>query len=73
MAEAYAAVEAGLGPEESFLALEDILMSQERLPCRAEASFPRLAAVLGKAAAPSDALPQVRERGRGRRRKAGRK
>nr|XP_020653560.1 DNA replication complex GINS protein PSF3 isoform X1 [Pogona vitticeps] len=61
MAEAYVPVEAGLGPEESFLSLEDILMSQERLPCRAETDFPRLAAVLGKAAAApasSDVLPQ---------------
>ncbi|KAJ7312076.1 hypothetical protein JRQ81_006413 [Phrynocephalus forsythii] len=57
MAEAYAPVEAGLGPEESFLSLEDVVMSQERLPCRAEAAFPRLAALLGKAA-PNDALPQ---------------
>ncbi|KAH0619418.1 hypothetical protein JD844_000031 [Phrynosoma platyrhinos] len=63
MAEAYSPVEAGLGPEESFLSLADILMSQERLPCRAEAALPRLAAVLGKAsvaaaAAAQDALPE---------------
>ncbi|XP_062997003.1 DNA replication complex GINS protein PSF3 [Elgaria multicarinata webbii] len=61
MAEAYAPVEAGLGPEESFLSLADILMSQERLPCRAETALPRLGAVLGKAAAapsPDDALPE---------------
>ncbi|XP_077166942.1 DNA replication complex GINS protein PSF3 [Paroedura picta] len=48
MGEAYVPVEAGLGFEESFLSLGDILMSQERLPCRAETALPRLAAVLGK-------------------------
>ncbi|KAF7242759.1 DNA replication complex GINS protein PSF3 [Varanus komodoensis] len=62
MAQAYAPVEAGLGPEESFLSLADILMSQERLPCRAESALPRLGAVLGKAAAAAsahdDALPE---------------
>ncbi|KAJ6666214.1 hypothetical protein lerEdw1_001119 [Lerista edwardsae] len=50
MFEAYSPVEAGLGLEENFLSLEDILMSQERLPCRAETNLPRLGAVLGKAA-----------------------
>ncbi|KAG8143778.1 putative GINS complex subunit 3 protein, partial [Naja naja] len=38
MADPYAPVEAALGPDESFLSLADILMSQERLPCRAEGS-----------------------------------
>ncbi|XP_066493724.1 DNA replication complex GINS protein PSF3 [Tiliqua scincoides] len=47
---AYSPVEPGLGPEENFLSLADILMSQERLPCFAETSLPRLGAVLGKAA-----------------------
>ncbi|XP_044290130.1 DNA replication complex GINS protein PSF3 isoform X3 [Varanus komodoensis] len=65
MAQAYAPVEAGLGPEESFLSLADILMSQERLPCRAESALPRLGAVLGKAAAAAsahdDALPEILE------------
>ncbi|CAI5781986.1 DNA replication complex GINS protein PSF3 [Podarcis raffonei] len=63
MGEAYTPVEAALGTEESFLSLADILMSQERLPCRAEIKLPRLATVLGKAAsaaaASSDnALPE---------------
>ncbi|XP_053127427.1 DNA replication complex GINS protein PSF3 [Hemicordylus capensis] len=59
MFEAYSPVEAGLGPEENFLSLADILMSQERLPCRAETSLPRLAAVLGKAAPePGAAVPE---------------
>uniref|UniRef100_A0A803TM41 Uncharacterized protein n=1 Tax=Anolis carolinensis TaxID=28377 RepID=A0A803TM41_ANOCA len=57
MAEAYSPVEPGLGPEESFLSLPDLLMSHERLPCRAQAALPRLALALGKA--PSDALPEV--------------
>uniref|UniRef100_A0A670K6K2 DNA replication complex GINS protein PSF3 n=1 Tax=Podarcis muralis TaxID=64176 RepID=A0A670K6K2_PODMU len=42
MGEAYTPVEAALGTEESFLSLADILMSQERLPCRAEIKLPRL-------------------------------
>lgn len=50
MFEAYSPVEAGLAPEENFLSLADILMTQERLPCRAETNLPRLGAVLGKAA-----------------------
>ncbi|XP_061450244.1 DNA replication complex GINS protein PSF3 [Rhineura floridana] len=62
MGEVYSPVEAGLGPgDESFLSLEDILMSQERLPCRAETILPRLAAALGKvttASAPGDAHPE---------------
>lgn len=53
-------VEAGLGFEENFLSLGDILMSQERLPCRAETALPRLAAVLGKAGPePLAAVPEV--------------
>ncbi|XP_060644196.2 DNA replication complex GINS protein PSF3 [Anolis sagrei] len=55
-AEAYSAVEPGLGPEESFLSLPDLLMSHERMPCRAQAALPRLALALGKA--PLDALPE---------------
>lgn len=67
MFEAYSPVEAGLGLEENFLSLADILMSQERLPCRAETNLPRLGAVLGKAAlAPASsadaAVPEVRRR-----------
>lgn len=63
MAHPYAPVEAALGAEESFLSLADILMSQERLPCRAEVAWPRLAAFLARAdaaAAPGKALPEVR-------------
>lgn len=63
MAQPYAPVEAALGPEENFLSLADILMSQERLPGRAEVAWPRLAGVLARAAAaaaPGKALPEVR-------------
>lgn len=42
MWEPYCPVEPGLGREENFLSLEDLLMSQEKLPCRAESAFPRL-------------------------------
>uniref|UniRef100_A0A452GUS3 Uncharacterized protein n=1 Tax=Gopherus agassizii TaxID=38772 RepID=A0A452GUS3_9SAUR len=64
MAEAYFPVGPGLGPEENFLSLEDILMSQEKLPGRVEAALPRLAAVLGKGAAAgqSDGIPEVTRR-----------
>ncbi|XP_054856600.1 DNA replication complex GINS protein PSF3 [Eublepharis macularius] len=59
MSEAYVPVEAGFGLEEGYLSLEDILMSQERLPCRAETALPRLAAVLGKAGAePLGSVPE---------------
>ncbi|XP_050778953.1 LOW QUALITY PROTEIN: DNA replication complex GINS protein PSF3 [Gopherus flavomarginatus] len=60
MAEAYFPVGPGVGPEENFLSLEDILMSQEKLPGRVEAALPRLAAVLGKGAAAgqSDGIPE---------------
>ncbi|XP_026539976.1 DNA replication complex GINS protein PSF3 [Notechis scutatus] len=61
MADPYAPVEAALGPDENFLSLADILMSQERLPCRAEVAWPRLAAFLARAdaaAAPGKALPE---------------
>ncbi|KAM6430812.1 DNA replication complex GINS protein PSF3 isoform 1-T1 [Liasis olivaceus] len=61
MAQAYAPVEAALGSEENFLSLADILMSQERLPCRTEVAWPRLAAVLAGAAAPDKALPEGSE------------
>uniref|UniRef100_A0A8B9I4E6 Uncharacterized protein n=1 Tax=Anser brachyrhynchus TaxID=132585 RepID=A0A8B9I4E6_9AVES len=46
MAEAYFPVGPGLGSEENFLSLDDILMSQEKLPGRAESSLPRLAFAL---------------------------
>lgn len=49
LSEAYSPVAPGLWPEESFLSLGDILMTHERLPCRAEIALPRLGAVLGKA------------------------
>ncbi|KAM4614326.1 DNA replication complex GINS protein PSF3 [Discoglossus pictus] len=42
MWEPYTPVPTGLGREESFLSLGDLLMSQEKLPCRAESGFPRL-------------------------------
>ncbi|XP_048372184.1 DNA replication complex GINS protein PSF3 [Sphaerodactylus townsendi] len=59
MGEGYVPVEAGLGLEEGFLSLGDILMSQERLPCRAETVLPRLAAVLGKTGpSPLAAVPE---------------
>uniref|UniRef100_A0A8D0B946 Uncharacterized protein n=1 Tax=Salvator merianae TaxID=96440 RepID=A0A8D0B946_SALMN len=65
MAESYSPVEAGLGAEQHFLSLADILMSQERLPCRAEIALPRLASVLSKATAastaPHNTLPEVRK------------
>ncbi|XP_062477129.1 DNA replication complex GINS protein PSF3 [Pezoporus occidentalis] len=47
MSEAYFPVGPGLGLEESFLSLDDILMSQEKLPGRAEISLPRLGFALG--------------------------
>uniref|UniRef100_A0A8D0L4Q3 DNA replication complex GINS protein PSF3 n=1 Tax=Sphenodon punctatus TaxID=8508 RepID=A0A8D0L4Q3_SPHPU len=60
MSEAYFPVGPGLGLEENFLSLGDILMSQEKLPCRAETALPRLAAVLGKGAAAGqgDCIPE---------------
>ncbi|NP_001080618.1 DNA replication complex GINS protein PSF3 [Xenopus laevis] len=42
MWEPYMPVEPGLGREENFLSLEDLLMSQEKLPCCIESGFPRL-------------------------------
>ncbi|XP_018431137.1 PREDICTED: DNA replication complex GINS protein PSF3 [Nanorana parkeri] len=42
MWESYRAVEAGLGREENFLSLGDVLMSQEKLPCRLESGLARL-------------------------------
>lgn len=64
MSEAYFPVESGaLGPEEHFLSLDDILMSQEKLPVRVETPMPRLGAFFlerGAGAEPDHALPQVR-------------
>ncbi|NXP24636.1 PSF3 protein, partial [Scytalopus superciliaris] len=53
MSEAYFPVGPGLGLEENFLSLDDILMSQEKLPGRAESSLPRLALALGTGSAES--------------------
>ncbi|KAI6077467.1 DNA replication complex GINS protein PSF3 [Aix galericulata] len=60
MSEAYFPVGPGLGPEENFLSLDDILMSQEKLPGRAESSLPRLAFALGQGAAggSGDSIPE---------------
>ncbi|XP_062355948.1 DNA replication complex GINS protein PSF3 isoform X2 [Cinclus cinclus] len=54
MAEAYFPVGPGLGMEENFLSLDDILMSQEKLPGRAESVLPRLAVLLGQGAGSAD-------------------
>lgn len=61
MSEAYFPVGPGLGLEENFLSLDDILMSQEKLPGRAESSLPRLAFALGQGAAggSGDSIPEV--------------
>ncbi|KAM8985260.1 DNA replication complex GINS protein PSF3 [Ara ararauna] len=58
MSEAYFPVGPGLGLEESFLSLDDILMSQEKLPGRAETSLPRLGLVLGQGTGTGDAIPE---------------
>ncbi|XP_021497222.1 DNA replication complex GINS protein PSF3 isoform X2 [Meriones unguiculatus] len=62
MSEAYFPVESGaLGPEENFLSLDDLLMSQEKLPVRVETALPRLGAFFlerGAGAEPDHALPQ---------------
>ncbi|XP_029880735.1 DNA replication complex GINS protein PSF3 isoform X2 [Aquila chrysaetos chrysaetos] len=58
MSEAYFPVGPGLGPEENFLSLDDILMSQEKLPGRAESSLPRLAFALGPGAGTGDSIPE---------------
>lgn len=67
MSEAYFPVESGaLGPEENFLSLDDILMSQEKLPVRVEKPMPRLGAFFlerGAGADSDQALPQVRRAG----------
>lgn len=67
MSEAYFPVESGaLGPEENFLSLDDILMSQEKLPVRVETPMPRLGAFFlerGAGAEPDHPLPQVRRAG----------
>ncbi|MBN3284846.1 PSF3 protein, partial [Polyodon spathula] len=40
--QSYLPVPPGVGMEENFLSLDDILLSQEKLPTRAECAFPRL-------------------------------
>ncbi|XP_072519777.1 DNA replication complex GINS protein PSF3 [Salminus brasiliensis] len=40
--QSYMPVAPGVGMEESFLSLDDILLSQERLPCRTDTEFPGL-------------------------------
>lgn len=40
--QSYLPVQPGVGMEESFLSLDDILLSHERLPIRTECAFPRL-------------------------------
>ncbi|XP_043937263.1 DNA replication complex GINS protein PSF3 [Protopterus annectens] len=54
--EAYMPVSAGLGSEENFLSLEDIIMSHEKLPCRLEMTLPRLG-FLDKSGE-SDSIPE---------------
>lgn len=67
MSEAYFPVESGaLGPEENFLSLDDILMSQEKLPVRVEKPMPRLGAFFLERGAGADSdqtLPQVSRAG----------
>ncbi|NXG36749.1 PSF3 protein, partial [Dromaius novaehollandiae] len=60
MSEAYFPVGPGLGLEENFLSLDDILMSQEKLPGRAESTLPRLAFALGQGAGAGsgDSIPE---------------
>uniref|UniRef100_UPI0037E7E028 DNA replication complex GINS protein PSF3 isoform X2 n=1 Tax=Semicossyphus pulcher TaxID=241346 RepID=UPI0037E7E028 len=40
--QSYLSVQPGVGMEENFLSLDDILLSHERLPIRTECTFPRL-------------------------------
>ncbi|NWZ34823.1 PSF3 protein, partial [Brachypodius atriceps] len=58
MSEAYFPVGPGLGMEENFLSLDDILMSQEKLPGRAESALPRLAVLLGQSAGSAESIPE---------------
>ncbi|NWX62729.1 PSF3 protein, partial [Promerops cafer] len=55
---AYFPVGPGLGMEENFLSLDDILMSQEKLPGRAESALPRLAVLLGQGAGSAESVPE---------------
>lgn len=40
--QSYQPIRQGVGMEETFLSIDDILLSQERLPIRTECVFPRL-------------------------------
>lgn len=40
--QSYMPVPPGIGMEENYFSLDDILLSHERLPCRTECAFPRL-------------------------------
>lgn len=40
--QSYMPVPAGVGMEENFFSLDDILLSHERLPCRTDIAFPKL-------------------------------
>lgn len=40
--QSYFPVQPGVGLEENFLSLDDILLSHDRLPARTECTFPRL-------------------------------
>ncbi|KAM9470487.1 DNA replication complex GINS protein PSF3 [Clarias gariepinus] len=40
--QSYMPVAPGVGMEENFLSLDDILLSHERLPCRTDTAFPKL-------------------------------
>ncbi|XP_014112593.1 PREDICTED: DNA replication complex GINS protein PSF3 isoform X2 [Pseudopodoces humilis] len=59
MSEAYFPVGPGLGMEENFFSLDDILMSQEKLPGRAETALPRLAVLLGRGAGSAESVPET--------------
>uniref|UniRef100_A0A8U8BF52 DNA replication complex GINS protein PSF3 n=1 Tax=Geospiza parvula TaxID=87175 RepID=A0A8U8BF52_GEOPR len=59
MSEAYFPVGPGLGMEENFLSLDDILMSQEKLPGRAESALPRLAVLMGQGASSAESVPET--------------
>ncbi|NXB38583.1 PSF3 protein, partial [Eulacestoma nigropectus] len=58
MSDSYFPVGPGLGMEENFLSLDDILMSQEKLPGRAESALPRLAVLLGQGAGSAESVPE---------------
>ncbi|NXH33523.1 PSF3 protein, partial [Myiagra hebetior] len=58
MSDSYFPVVPGLGMEENFLSLDDILMSQEKLPGRAESALPRLAVLLGQGGGSAESVPE---------------